>query len=680
MFYRVAATVALLVLSRSVVAQGEYLTMEDVISLKRVTSVNLSPTGEFIAYTLWQQREIYKDADGPAYVELHLTDLEGNSRPYVTGKVNVGSVSWAPDGESIYFLSKREPDAAFNSIYEISVNGGEARKVFTHVSNIGAIYPSPDGETIAFTATGDAPEHKAELAEKGFKAVVYEEELQDTNVWLLDIDSGEVVAHDLPGSAHAFDWAADGAQYAVALAPTPLVDDSYTSQDIYVVDADDGEVENEIGSVGKLGRFEFSPDGERIAYIGSVSINDPANGRLYVASTGGGERREVVPDYPGHVVDFAWQDDVTIDWLGDRGVWSEWQTASIMNTRPAGPAPNAGPVITSVDTHPGMDIAAAVGSTPEHPPEVYLLREGRAPLRLTNTNPVLAERRLARQEVITYRARDGLQIEALLIHPATRERGGNPLVTIVHGGPESHYSNGWITSYGSPGQVLAGKGYAVVYPNYRGSTGRGVEYSMLSQHDYAEEEFNDLVDVKRHLVDEGLVDPNRVGITGGSYGGYATMWSASALTEEYAAAVAFVGISNQISKFGTGDIPFEMYHVHSRAWPWEDWMWMLERSPVYHAGKTKTPLLIMGGDADPRVNPEQSLEMYRFVKIQTDTPVRLVIYPGEVHGNRNTAARYDYGLRLVRWMDHYLKGPGGDAPPYDIGHAERLAEASAGGD
>ena len=235
-----------------------------------------------------------------------------------------------------------------------------------------------------------------------------------------------------------------------------------------------------------------------------------------------------------------------------------------------------------------------------------------------------------------------------------------------------------MSSYSQPGQVLAAAGYAVVYPNYRGSTGRGVEFSKLGQNDYAEEEFNDLVDVKRHLVREGLADAGRTGISGGSYGGYASMWAASALSEEFAAAVAFVGISNQTSKFGTGDIPFEMYYVHSRAWPWEDWMWMLERSPVYHAGDTRTPLLIMGGDKDPRVHPSQSLEMYRNVKLRTDTPVRLVVYPGEVHGNRHTAARYDYALRLKRWFDHYLTGPGGEMPPWELPHAERLAEIAAG--
>jgi len=233
-----------------------------------------------------------------------------------------------------------------------------------------------------------------------------------------------------------------------------------------------------------------------------------------------------------------------------------------------------------------------------------------------------------------------------------------------------------MSSYGRPAQTLAADGYMVVFPNYLASTGRGVEFSKLDQHDYAEEEFNDLVDVKTHLVNEGLVDPDRVGISGGSYGGYASMWAATALSEEFAAAVAFVGISNLTSKFGTSDIPYEMYHVHARAWPWEDWMWMLERSPVYHADKAKTPLLIMGGDKDPRVHPSQSLEMYRNIKVRTDTPVRLVIYPGEVHGNRNTAAQYDYALRLKRWMDHYLKGPGGEPPPWEIDHAARLKEVN----
>lgn len=667
-----AIAASLVITSGFATAAAAPLTLEDINALKQVTTVRMNPAGDRIAYLLQVPREIYKDDDGLPYRELHVTDLEGNSTPFVTGDVDITDIAWAADGASIFFLAQRDEEADFNSLYQIGLAGGEAKQLFTHVNSIGRIYPAPGGSVLAFTATDAPPEKHKELEEKGFKAVVYEESVLPSRVWMLDLETLEATAHDLSGSAYELTWSSDGSRYAVALAPTPLVDDSYTSQDIYVVDAASAKVHSRMGSVGKLGPFAISPDGERVAYIGSVDINDPSEGRLYVASSAGGERRELVPAYMGHVTGFLWSDDASVRWLGKRGVYTEWATASVFETKSPGAAPQSGPIIRTVHGNPGQAAVAAIADTPAHPAELYVLRDGAEPVRLTNSNPFLAERELARQEPITYKARDGLELEAILIHPAERKRGGNPLVVIAHGGPESNFSNGWMTSYGRPGQVFAANGYAVVYPNYRGSTGRGVEFSKLDQHDYAEEEFNDLVDAKRHLVKERLVDADRVGITGGSYGGYASMWSASALTEEYAAAVAFVGISDQISKFGTGDIPYEMHNVHALAWPWDDWMWLLERSPIYHAGKTKTPLLIMGGDKDPRVHPGQSLEMYRFVKIRTDTPVRLVIYPGEVHGNRNTAARYDYSLRLMRWMDHYLKGPGGEPPPYELDHASRL--------
>jgi dipeptidyl aminopeptidase/acylaminoacyl peptidase len=656
-------------------AQSAALSLEEIISLKRVTGIYMSPNGDQIAYLLSVPREIYKEDDGKPYHELHVVDFDGVSRPYVSGKIDITDVAWSMDGQSIYFVAIRETDEKINSLFEIALAGGEAIEIFTHTNSIDSIHPSPDGIRIAFLASDAPPEKKEELELKGFKAVVYEESVPLTRVWMLDLEANEAVAQDLPGSASDFAWSSDSTRYAVGLAPTPLIDDSFTSRDVYVVNAAGGDVLNKMGSIGKLGHFEFSPDGERMAYIGSVDINDPSEGRLYIASSSGGERRDLVPEYLGHISDFAWQDDVSIRWLGRRGVWTEWSTASIMATESAGPAPSSGPILRAIDMRSGQSVAASIADTPAHPPEVYLLRDDAEPKRLTNSNPILSQRTLAKQEAITYPARDGMKLEAILIRPFKEERGGNPLIIFVHGGPESHHSNGWMTNYSRPGQAIAAEGYAVVYPNYRGSTGRGVDFSKLDQHDYAEEEFNDVVDVKTHLVNKGLVDAERVGISGGSYGGYATMWSATALSEEYAAAVAFVGISNQISKFGTGDIPYEMYYVHSRAWPWEDWMWMLQRSPVYYADKAKTPLLIMGGDKDPRVHPSQSLEMYRHIKLRTDTPVRLVIYPDEVHGNRNTAARYDYSLRFKRWMDHYLKGPGGAPPPYEIEHAARLEDS-----
>jgi dipeptidyl aminopeptidase/acylaminoacyl peptidase len=207
---------------------------------------------------------------------------------------------------------------------------------------------------------------------------------------------------------------------------------------------------------------------------------------------------------------------------------------------------------------------------------------------------------------------------------------------------------------------------AVFYPNYRGSTGRGVEFSKLDHGDPAGKEFDDIVDGVDHLVASGLVDKDKVGITGGSYGGYASAWGATYYTERFAASVMFVGISDAVSKIGTTDIPEEMYLVHHRLRPWENWDLFLKRSPIYYVEQARTPTLILGGKDDTRVSPSQSLELYRLLKLVGKAPTRLVQYPGEGHGNRRAASRYDYNLRMIRWMEHYLKGPGGELPPADI--------------
>jgi dipeptidyl aminopeptidase/acylaminoacyl peptidase len=246
----------------------------------------------------------------------------------------------------------------------------------------------------------------------------------------------------------------------------------------------------------------------------------------------------------------------------------------------------------------------------------------------------------------------------VLIEPVggVPRKGGAPTIMNVHGGPEAHDSNGWQTAYSKPGHVAAGKGYAVFMPNYRGSTGYGVAFAKQHQGDYGGKEFDDIVDAKRALAADGITDGARTGITGGSYGGYASAWGATYYSAEYAASVMFVGISNNLSKFGTTDIPNEMYLVHERKWPWEEWDHLLDRSPIFHVDKSTTPILIMHGDSDPRVHPAQSLELYRNIKTRKPAvPVRLVFYPGEGHGNARAASRYDYNLRMMEWFDTYLK-------------------------
>jgi dipeptidyl aminopeptidase/acylaminoacyl peptidase len=315
---------------------------------------------------------------------------------------------------------------------------------------------------------------------------------------------------------------------------------------------------------------------------------------------------------------------------------------------------------------------ALIAESPKHPSEVFALASGAtAPKRLTTSNAGLDGMRFATQEVITHKARDGQDLQGILIRPLGVARDTRPpLIVYVHGGPEAHEKNGWLTGYAMPGQLAAARGYAVFYPNYRGSTGRGVAFSKLSQGDAAGKEFDDLVDAVDHLVAIGVADRAKVGITGGSYGGYATAWGSTYYSDRFAAGVMFVGISDKVSKVGTTDIANEEFLVHARKRVWEDWQFFLERSPIYHAGKSKTPLLILHGKDDPRVHPTQSLELYRHLKLHGQAPVRLIWYPGEQHGNRRAASRLDYNLRMLGWFDHYLKGPGGEPPSPTIDYRE----------
>ena len=338
--------------------------------------------------------------------------------------------------------------------------------------------------------------------------------------------------------------------------------------------------------------------------------------------------------------------------------------------------PTGRAVLASLSLSRNGQAAAVLGESAQFPREVFRMQRGDdRPRRLTHSNPWLADVRLAKQEVIRHTARDGLELEGLLIRPLDEEPGQRyPLILSVHGGPESHVRNGWITRYAGPGQFAAAKGFAVFYPNYRGSTGRGVQFSKTSQADPAGKEFDDLVDAVDHLVKMGLVDRKRVGVTGGSYGGYATAWCSTALTEHFAAGVMFVGLTDLVSKVGTTDIPEEMYEVHYRKRVWDHWDFFRSRSPIYHAKKARTPLLILHGKADTRVHPGQSMELYRYLKTLGNVPVRLVWYPGEGHGNRKAAARYDYSLRMLRWFEHYLKGEGGNPPPPELDYALQPSE------
>jgi dipeptidyl aminopeptidase/acylaminoacyl peptidase len=672
-----AAWAGLLAVSGAI-GECQTLTPEHIAKLRRVTEAEISPDGRRVAYVLSVPRVPYEDDDGRPWSELHVSDLEGASHPFVSGEVSVSEVHWTPDGHGIAFLAKRGDDEK-DALYVIPVDGGEAQRKVSHAEDITGYTFSPDGRRVAFLAREPEGKMEKQLAKKGFTAEVYEEEWRPVKVWIVALDDPEAEpkALDLGGSASELHWSPTGDRLALALAPTSLIDDHYMRRRIHVVDSDSGVVVARIDNPGKLGAIVWSPDGTRLAVISAEDIHDPREGRLMLGSVDGGPLVDLLPGYAGHVVDVAWRDADTVLFVGHVGVEATLGEISMGDSTPRTLMEPGGPILQALSVSDEGEVAAFVADTPRHPDEVYSARLGEgAPVRQTDSNPWLADMRLAVQESVTWKARDGLELQGLLIRPLDEVAGQRyPLILSVHGGPEAHRSDGWLTTYSAPGQFAAAEGFAVFYPNYRGSTGRGVEFSKMGQADYAGAEFDDLVDAVDHLVETGLVDRERVGITGGSYGGFAAAWGATALSEHFAASVMFVGISDQISKAGTTDIPHEMHLVHSRRWPWEHWDWFRERSPLFHVENSRTPILILHGREDPRVHPSQSMELYRYLKLLGQTPVRLVFYPGEGHGNRRAAARLDYSLRLMRWMRHYLVGPGGDPPPPELEvHEERIAQ------
>lgn len=656
--------------------QKDVFTPLHVAKIRDVGDVAISPDGKTIAYTLNVPRDLSKENDGTANTELHLVDPQsGKSKGLVTGNVNVGGVTWTPDGKQVAFLQKGNKDKNL-SLYLISPTTGKMKKVLEHDTSIASFSFSPDGKQVAFLATKPTPKALVELRKRGFNQEIYEEEAEPTMVWVALVDGkAKPRLLKLPGSASDLHWSPTSDKLAVALAPSSLIDDAYMFKKVRIVDVKTGQILQFIDNPGKMGEVAWSPDGKHLALIAGADKYDPREGRLWVAPFNGVNWIDILPKYMGHVVGIAWRDPSTVLFLGHEGVYSslgmvkvKYENYKLVAEKAKTILPAEGPVLVSMSVSDDGKHFAFVAETPTHPREVYFMGpKDKAPRRLTDNNPWLNNMKFAKQEVVRHKARDGLLLEGILVRPLNEEKGKKyPLVMTVHGGPESHVPNGWVTRYSNLGQVGAANGMAVFYPNYRGSTGRGVEFSMLGQKDAAGKEFDDIVDAVDHLIATGLVDKNKVGVTGGSYGGFATAWCSTKYSNRFAAGVMFVGISDNVSKVGTTDIPWEMYLVHHRKWLWDDWDYFLKRSPIYYVKQARTPLLIMHGKNDPRVHPGQSLELFRHLKILAKTPVRLVLYPGEGHGNRRAASRLDYNYRLLRWMEHYLKGVGGSPPPIEI--------------
>lgn len=655
--------VSLLVLGSTLNAAGEGLTPLDVARLKMVGGADVSPDGRYIAYTVAVPQDPssadFKN-DG-AHNQLRLYDTKtGGDRLFVGHDDKMRALTWSPDSRSLTFLSKRGEDKQ-TSLYQLPVDGGEARQVLTFEESLSSYSLSPDGRRVAFTATPSLDKEKKKLQDKGFNQEIFEEDWRNGQVYLATLNQSTKDLKPLAVEGHvsSVEWSpkVGDNRLLIVKAKDPSVDASLMYQRVFVVDLV-GKQLAAIENPGKLGQLTWSPDGKHISLVAGVDMHDPDTAELFLADSVTGRMKNITSGFDGRIDHYAWKGGTTLVAAVSYGADSKIVHIGIDGKRTEAPS-DPGLNYLQVDVSDSGSVVSVADSA-KHPRELFLNNK-----RLTDSNPWLKSKQLAPQKVVTYKARDGLSVEGILITPLNAS-GPAPTILTVHGGPEAHYDDGWLTHYSMPGQVGAAQGYAVFYPNYRGSTGRGVAFSKLSQGDPAGKEFDDLIDAVDHLIAQGITDKTKVGVTGGSYGGYATAWLSTKYSERFAAGVMFVGISDKVSKVGTTDIPDEEFLVHALKRPWDAFDFFAERSPIRYVKQAQTPLLIMHGKDDPRVHPTQSMELYRFLKVLNQTPVRLVLYPGEGHGNRKAAARYDYHLRMMRWFDHFLKDGGKEKPPAEI--------------
>lgn len=658
------AALLAVVLVVPVAAQDAVLTPERILTIRQVTDAQIAPGGEQVLLQISRPRTA-AERPGGAISEIWIMNASGGEPTRFTTNDEGDRVpQWSPDGRTIAFLSRR-PGSDFTQVYLIPASGGEARRLTDAPNHVGSFKWSRDGSQIAYTVTDPKTKEEVETERQGKDWTVVDRNYKHMRLYAAEVATGKsrlVTESDM--TVYDFDWSPDDTRFVVMAAPTPTVDDSFMRLSIQTVPASGGKPTLVAKTAGKLSHPRWSPDGTWIAWLGATQMSDPYAGSVFVAPAGGGTAQNLVADWEGTATWLGWLpgQGSTIVFVGAERQDTKVYTLSVADKRRQLVDTGHVSVLNALSfTRDGRKLAFAA-STPVHPNEAFVADvTSSGATRLTTLNPQLKDVQLGAQEIVRWKARDGWEIEGVLVKPVGYREGQRyPVIMQPHGGPEGVDLNGWNGTYSRWGQMLAGRGYAVFYPNYRGSIGRGPAFAMADHRDLMGKEFQDMLDGLDHLVKIGIADPDRIGVGGGSYGGYTSAWAATYGSERFRAAVMWMGISNWISMTGTSDIFLENSTVHWNLMMYEgknyDIYW--ERSPLRHIQKANTPTLIVHGAADPRVPITQSEEMYTALKWK-GVPVEFVRYPREGHGVSERAHQEDFMNRVIGWFDKYVKGGSG---------------------
>ena len=632
-------------------AQG--ITPELVAGIRNVTEVAISPNGNDIAYIL---KVPGGDESGMQKAVLMIVPKAGGVPKTILEKnYNPSSIAWSRDGGDIYCLIK-DSVKKITQLNVVQIANRDVTPISSSTRSVLHYSFSPDEKMLGLIYT-DLPTEVEKVDEKRKRDWIEKDAgLKYDRVYVTDATISYAPKNICDKNLHITDfiWSPDGKMIYFKASETPGIDNSMMYQKIYRVSSEGGSPEVVCDTEGKLGNIDISPDGKQLAFCGATDISDPLAQSVFIVPSTGGEVRNMTDKFEGSAVEVKWINPTTMLMLAAEGCYSSLKKIDLKTGKMAAVYGKAA-IIRAMSLHMKSGSMAFAASTPQNPTEVYSGTTTGGLSKRTDSNPDLQKIKLCKQEVISWTGPDGWKIEGILTYPKDYKSGTKyPLLLQIHGGPEAVSQNGWNTRAVYPVQYYAANGFFVLEPNYRGSQGRGVNFSKGDHKDLGGKEFEDILAGIDYLVTKGMVDNDKVGTGGFSYGGYLSAWASTKYSSRFKASVMGAGISNWISFSGTTEIIQENSLVHWDLW-WLDNMELVwDRSPLAHINEAKTPMLIVHGGADTRVPITQSEEMYNALKLKK-VQVEFITYKRQPHGILEREAQIDFMTRTLDWFRDHIR-------------------------